>query len=44
VLCGLQVPKKERAACRRTLDTLGYDFAEETGNPAYGLFLGTGAQ
>jgi threonine dehydratase len=41
VLCGLQVPKKERAACRRTLDTLGYDFQEETVNPAYDLFLGT---
>ena len=41
VLCGLQVPRKERAECRRTLDALGYTYAEETDNPAYGLFLGT---
>ncbi len=43
VLCGLQVPKRERAECRRQLDKLGYEYSEETGNPAYGLFLGTGA-
>jgi len=43
VLCGLQVPRKERWECRRTLDTLGYVYAEETGNPAYDLFLGTGS-
>ena len=41
VLCGLQVPRKERWECRRTLDKLGYDYSEETGNPAYDLFLGT---
>jgi threonine dehydratase len=41
VLCGLQVPKKDRAECRRTLDALGYEYAEETDNPAYALFLGT---
>jgi threonine dehydratase len=41
VLCGLQVPKRERAACRRSLDELGYRYWEETGNPAYELFLGT---
>ncbi|WP_091533420.1 threonine ammonia-lyase, biosynthetic [Fontimonas thermophila] len=41
VLCGLQVPKKELAECRRTLDALGYEYAEETDNPAYRLFLGT---
>ncbi len=40
VLCGLQVPARERAACRRTLDALGYDYALESGNPAYDLFLG----
>jgi threonine dehydratase len=43
VLCGLQVPKAERAACKRTLDKLGYEYSEETRNPAYGLFLGTAA-
>jgi threonine dehydratase len=41
VLCGLQVPARERAECRRALDALGYDYAVETGNPAYALFLGT---
>ena len=40
VLCGLQVPKSERVECRRTLDELGYPYWEETGNPAYELFLG----
>jgi threonine dehydratase len=41
VLCGLQVPKRERAECRRTLDELGYLYWEESANPAYELFLGT---
>ena len=41
VLCGLQVPRGERWECRRTLDKLGYEYVEETGNPAYDLFLGT---
>lgn len=41
VLCGLQVPKNELAECRRSLDALGYDWAEETDNPAYAMFLGT---
>jgi threonine dehydratase len=41
VLCGLQVPRRERAECRRTLDRLGYQYADETANPAYALFLGT---
>lgn len=40
VLCGLQVPAKERAELRRSLDALGYPYWEETGNPAYELFLG----
>ena len=40
VLCGLQVPSRERTECRRTLDKLGYDYSVETGNPAYDLFLG----
>jgi threonine dehydratase len=43
VLCGLQVPKKERAECRRSLDKLGYLYSEESQNPAYGLFLGNGS-
>ncbi len=41
VLCGLQVPKKEWAECRRSLDALGYAYVEESDNPAYQLFLGT---
>jgi threonine dehydratase len=40
VLVGMQVPKKEMAAFRRFLDTLGYPYADETDNPAYRLFLG----
>jgi threonine dehydratase len=41
VLAGLQVPRRERKKCFKTLDALGYDYKEETGNPAYRLFLGT---
>jgi threonine dehydratase len=41
VLCGLQVPKAERGECRRALDALGYEYSDETENPAYGLFLGS---
>jgi len=41
VLCGLQVPRNARAACRKSLESLGYEFSEETGNPAYSMFLGT---
>ena len=40
VLCGLQVPKRERAECRRALDALGYPYWDETENPVYQLFLG----
>jgi threonine dehydratase len=39
VLVGLQVPEKDRAAFRRFLRELGYDYADETRNPAYRLFL-----
>ena len=39
VLVGLQVPDKDRAAFRRFLAELGYDYADETRNPAYRLFL-----
>ncbi|TXH05259.1 MAG: threonine ammonia-lyase, biosynthetic [Nevskiaceae bacterium] len=42
VLCGLQVPRRERAECRRSLDELGYHYADESDNPAYRLFLGAG--
>jgi threonine dehydratase len=43
VLCGLQVPRRERAECRRSLDELGYQYSDESANPAYTLFLGTEA-
>jgi threonine dehydratase len=39
VLVGLQVPEKDRGAFRRFLRDLGYDYADETRNPAYRLFL-----
>jgi threonine dehydratase len=40
VLIGLQVPDAERGALGKFLDTVGYDYCEETGNPAYQVFLG----
>jgi threonine dehydratase len=40
VLVGLQVPPKEKAAFREFLKTLGYEYADESGNAAYNLFLG----
>ena len=36
---GLQVPPRERAQFRRFLRSLGYDYADESRNPAYRLFL-----
>ncbi len=41
VLVGIQVPPGQHAACRAAFDGLGYDYAEESDNPAYQLFLGT---
>jgi threonine dehydratase len=40
VLVGMQVPTGDKADFRRFLDRLGYDYVEETGNPAYRMFLG----
>ncbi|GAC1632463.1 MAG: threonine ammonia-lyase, biosynthetic [Nevskia sp.] len=40
VLCGLQVPKRERADCRGVLDELGYAYHDESDNPAYRMFIG----
>ena len=37
---GMQVPPADKAEFRRFLDRLGYDHVEETGNPAYRMFLG----
>ena len=39
VLIGLQVPAGDRAAFRRFLRELGYDYADESRNPAYRFFL-----
>ena len=39
VLVGLQVPRKEMAAFRKFLKTLGYRYWDETGSAAYKLFL-----
>jgi threonine ammonia-lyase, biosynthetic, long form len=41
VLCGLQVPRGESGKCSRALARLGYEWSDETDNPAYRLFLGT---
>lgn len=40
VLVGMQVPPSEQSAFADFLANLGYDYAEETANPAYRLFLG----
>ena len=40
VLVGMQVPSGDKAEFRRFLDRLGYDYIEETANPAYQMFLG----
>jgi threonine dehydratase len=39
VLVGLQVPERERTSFRRFLRDLGYEYADETRNPAYRFFL-----
>ena len=40
VLVGMQVPPKDNAQFRRFLDRLGYDYVDESANPAYRMFLG----
>jgi len=40
VLVGMQVPQGDRHAFEIFLDGLGYEYIEETVNPAYRLFLG----
>jgi len=39
VLVGMQVPPGDRAAFQAFLDRLGYEYVDETANPAYRLFL-----
>ncbi|WP_373507835.1 threonine ammonia-lyase, biosynthetic [Thiocapsa sp.] len=41
VLMGAQVPPIEAEAFREALDTLGYQYWEETENPAYRIFAGS---
>jgi threonine dehydratase len=40
VLVGMQVPTSDKAEFRAFLDRLGYDYVDETANPAYRMFLG----
>ncbi|HEY4248239.1 MAG TPA: threonine ammonia-lyase, biosynthetic [Lacunisphaera sp.] len=44
VLAGIQVPASTRDLFRRFLDDLGYDYWDETENPAYRLFLDAKAE
>ncbi len=39
VLCGIQVPPKDKAKFQKFLDGLGYRYWNESRNPAYKLFL-----
>jgi len=39
VLVGMQVPPGDKKKFQKFLDSVGYEYAEETGNPAYKLFL-----
>ncbi len=39
VLVGMQVPPKDKAKFKKFLDSLGYEYVEETSNLAYKLFL-----
>ena len=40
VLVGMQVPPADKRQFRNFLDRLGYDYVDETANPAYRMFLG----
>ena len=40
VLVGMQVPSKDKGAFQKFLDSLDYEYTDETRNPAYKLFLG----
>ena len=39
ILVGLQIPVNERVRFAKFLKMLGYEYVDETGNPAYQLFL-----
>ena len=40
ILVGLQVPSNEQSRFKKFLKALGYEYVDETRNPAYRLFLG----
>ncbi len=40
VLVGMQVPPSDKGEFRKFLDRLGYDYLDESANPAYRMFLG----
>jgi threonine dehydratase len=40
VLMGIQMPKSERKEFQKRLDELGFEYKEETKNPAYKIFVG----
>ena len=40
VLVGMQVPPADKVEFQRFLDRVGYLCVDETGNPAYRMFLG----
>ncbi len=42
VLVGVQAPARDKHKLQSFLDSLGYDYWEESGNPVYDLFLGQG--
>lgn len=44
VLVGFQVPRGQQGKLRAELKRINYPAHEETGNPAYGLFLNQGSQ
>lgn len=40
VLVGMQVPPEDKGAFQSFLDRLGYEYVDESANPAYRMFLG----
>jgi threonine dehydratase len=40
VLMGIQMPKSERKEFQKRLEAVGFDYKEETDNPAYKVFVG----
>jgi threonine dehydratase len=40
VLAGIQVPREQRSELAGHLDSLGYEYFDESANPAYQMFLG----